>query len=187
MMSSSTSKFPPLKGSKVTLCQKGLGDALNDYNWGKDPELADLDAVPSLNIPFLKYLVDYAWELYHPNSRRYRFAIRTREGKHIGNCSYYNIDNYKGEAELGIMIGDRDYWAKGYGTDVVTTLLDYIFRQTELKRVYLKTLNWNARAQRCFEKCGFLSCGQIQRWGYDFILMDIHHTRWRDSHIRPSP
>ena len=175
--------FQMLKVSKVTLCQKRIGDALNDYNWGKDPELARFDAVPPLDIPFPKYLIDYAWELYHSSPRRCRFAIKTLEGKHIGNCSYYDIDEYRGEVELGIMIGDRNYWGKGYGTDAVTTLLNYVFHQTKLERVYLKTLNWNDRAQRCFEKCGFRPCGRIQKLGYNFILMDIHRSRWQDSDI----
>ena len=182
-MSCSTSRIQMLKGDKFILCQKKIEDALNDYNWAKDPELTHFDAVPPLDTPFSKYLIDYARDLDHPSPGRCRFAINTLDGKHIGNCSYYGIDEDRGEAELGIMIGDRDYWNKGYGTDAVTTLLNYIFHQAKLERVYLKTLNWNTRAQRCFEKCGFLPCGRLQKWGYDFILMDINRSQWEDSHI----
>ncbi len=171
-----------LRGKKVILCPKEMGDAINDYNWAKDTELASFDAVPPLDVSFDKHLVDYVKELAYPSPRRLRFAIKTMEEKHIGNCGCYDIDKYKGEVELGIMIGDRAYWGKGYGSDAVTTLLNHIFRSTKLERVYLKTLDWNIRARKCFEKCGFLPCGQIQRQGYDFVIMDIHRRQWQDHH-----
>ena len=82
---------------------------------------------------------------------RHRFAVETLDGKHIGNCAYYGVNETKGEAELGIMIGDRDCWDKGYGADAVGTLLDYIFRRTNLKRIHLKTLDSNIRAQKCLD------------------------------------
>jgi RimJ/RimL family protein N-acetyltransferase len=50
------------------------------------------------------------------SANRRQFAVDTLEGRHIGNCAYYNIDKGGGEAEVGIMIGERSYWDKGYGT-----------------------------------------------------------------------
>ena len=77
------------------------------------------------------------------------------DGRHIGNVMFYNIDVLKGEAEVGITIGDRRYWSHGYGTDALKTLDRYIFTNTKLTRLYLKTLDWNLRAQHCFQKAGF--------------------------------
>ena len=71
------------------------------------------------------------------------------------------------------MIGDRDYWNQGYGADVITTSLEHAFSQTDLQRVYLKTLTWNIRAQKCFQKCGFSAYGRLTRGDHDFILMKI--------------
>lgn len=169
-------------GNKVMLCQKTEEEARNDYRWAKDPELARLDAVPPLNIPFTLYLADYTKELRNASSKRGRFAIKTLEGKHIGNCTYYDINEGKKEAELGIMIGDRAYWSKGYGTDTVSTLMSYIFHQTRLDRIHLKTLRWNTRAHRCFEKCGFVPCGNLsfKLLGYDFLLMELRRSRWQE-------
>jgi len=167
-----------ITGSKVKLRDKRLSDARNDYTWLSDPELAQLDAVPPLAISFTRYLLEYTSELRYFFSSSRRFVIETLDGKHIGNCSYYNINETKGEAELGIMIGNRDYWGKGYGIDVVTALVCYIFRQTNLKRIYLKTLDSNTRAQRCFKKCGFTPCGNLRRDGYNFMLMELHRSQW---------
>ena len=168
-----------LKGQKVVLREKRLEDAANDYAWRSDEELARLDGAPVLRIPFTDFLASYADELRNPSRRRRRFAIETLDGKHIGNCMYYDIDEGKGQAELGIMISDRDYWNQGYGTDAITTLLHHIFNTTRLERVYLNTLDWNLRAQKCFEKCGFVPCKRHRRYNGDFIVMEIYRSSWR--------
>lgn len=162
-----------ITGKKVMLREKGLEDAWNDYRWKSDAELANLDATFPLDIPFSVYLASYSDELHYPDSRSYRYAIETLEGKHIGNCSCYNVDYRSGEAELGILIGDPKYWAKGYGSDAVTTLVNYVFRKDHLKKIYLHTLEENIRAQKCFQKCGFVARGRVIRGIYKFVLMEI--------------
>jgi RimJ/RimL family protein N-acetyltransferase len=163
---------------KVKLRWKNLADAAADYAWKIDPELAQLDAVPPLSISFQQYLLDYAQELHSPSPTRKRFAIETPDGKHIGNCTYYGIDQVKREAELGIIIGDRNYWDKGYGASTVSALLNHIFQNTRLNRIYLKTLSANIRAQKCFAKCGFTPYRHWKRDGYDFMLMEIKRKQW---------
>jgi RimJ/RimL family protein N-acetyltransferase len=165
-------------GSKVKLREKRLGDAADDYAWLIDVELAALDAAPVSTSTFPQYLADYASDLRYPPTVRHQFAIETREGKHIGNCTYYGIDSDKGEAELGIMIGDRDYWDKGYGADAIVALLEYVFDKTKLSRLYLKTLVNNKRAQKCFAKCGFTPYGHLKKDGYSFILMELNREEW---------
>jgi len=178
-----------LQGSKISLRAKKLSDAANNYNWKKDAELAHLDATQPLNISFEDYLYYYKNELTLPFRSHVELAIETPDGKHIGNCSLYNIDERIKEAELGIMIGNRDYWGKGYGSDAVTALLQYAFGDKDMKRVYLKTLAENIRAQRCFSKCGFVPCGFSEKNGYKFMLMDIRQEEWnkvrakKDSNI----
>ena len=167
-----------ISSSKVKLRDKKLADAPDDYVWQTDPELAQLDAVPPLTITYPQYLSNYVSELYNPSQTRYLFAVETLDGKHIGNCVYYGVDEANGEAEVGIMIGDRNYWDKGYGTDAVTALVNYIFRQTNLKRIYLKTLNSNHRAQKCFKKCGFIPYGHLNKDGYNFVLLEIWRKQW---------
>jgi RimJ/RimL family protein N-acetyltransferase len=170
-----------ITGSKIRLRDKGLADALADYIWQTDPELTRLDATSPLTTTFSQYLSDYADELGYSSPIRHRFAVETLLGKHIGNCSYYSISGAKGEAELGIMIGNRNYWDKGYGIDTVTTLVNYIFRQTNLKRIYLKTLESNSRAQKCFKKCGFTPYGHSVRDEFSFMLMEITRKQWSEE------
>ena len=162
-----------VKGERVVLREKRLEDAWNDYAWKQDPELARLDATVPLDLPFSMYLVSYAEELNNCDGRVHTYAIETFDGKHIGNCSYYNLDRGKREAELGILIGDADCWGSGYGTDAVATLVHHAFKKEGLKRMYLHTLVGNTRAQKCFLKCGFVPCRRVTRSGYDFTLMEI--------------
>jgi ribosomal-protein-alanine N-acetyltransferase len=163
-----------IKGMKVVLRDKRLEDAWQDYAWKKDPELSRLDATIPLDVPFQIYLLSYAEELDRRIDGKGRvFAVETLDGKHIGNCCYYNMEWARREAEVGIMIGDPAYWDGGYGTDAVKALVDYVFRKESLRKVYLHTLTWNTRAQKCFQKCGFVEDKRVMRSGYDFIHMEM--------------
>ena len=142
--------------------------------------MMSLDAAEAIKISFSEFLVSYAEEVNNQSKRHRRFAIETISGRHIGNCSYYNVDNLRKETDLGILIGDREYWEKGYGSDALATLVRHIFDDVGLKRIRLLTLSSNIRAQRCFEKCGFFSCGRIVKKGDEFIVMELYRG-WTDS------
>lgn len=173
-----------ITGNKVRLRSKVLSDAKDDYKWQTDPELARLDAASVVSAGFSQYVAEYAFDLCNPSPNRREFAVETLEGKHIGNCVYYGIDKNKGEAQVGVFIGDRDYWGKGYGTDIVNSLVRHVFSQPEFKRIYLKTLTWNTKAQKCFKKCGFKPCGYLFKDGYKFQLMEIHLKDWQKSQLK---
>ena len=162
-----------LRGGKVNLREKRLSDGPRDYAWRSDPELACLDAASPLRMSYPDYLRIFEDELHFPSPWSRRLTIETLDQVQIGNCMYYDIDYVARRTELGILIGDRDYWGRGYGTDAVTTLLDYIFDTTQLTHVYLHTLDWNVRAQRAFAKCGFAPMRRVRRSGKTFILMEV--------------
>jgi len=170
-----------LVGKKVKLRPKRLQDAAADYVWRTDAELCHLDAAPTMKNSFEEFLNDYTEQLRYP-APGLRFAIETQDGKHIGNLSLFNCDNSKNEAELGIMIGEKSCWNQGYGTDAVTTVIDYVFTQTPWQSMFLKTLDWNTRAHKCFEKCGFIRKGTLHYNGCNFIIMEISRHRQQEDH-----
>lgn len=161
------------RGERIVLREKRLGDAPNDYRWRTDAELARFDAARPFSATYNDYLALYRDELMYPSPYRRSLAIETHDGRHIGNVMYYNIDGVRREAEIGITIGERDYWSKGYGRDAVETLVRHIFRTTGFRRVYLKTLDWNVRAQRAFEAAGFRVCGRSRRGANSFVIMEL--------------
>ncbi len=167
-----------LQGARITLRDKRIEDAEQDYIWRSDPELARLDAAYPLTMSFERYLKIFEDQLRYPTPGSHHFSTDTLDGKFIGNCMYYDLDSVNMQAELGIVIGDREYWSNSYGYDAVTTLLDHMFGEKKMKRVYLHTLEWNKRAQRCFQKSGFNPVKPVRRMSQDFLLMEVLRDDW---------
>ena len=169
---------PVVSGAKVLLREKRLEDAADDFAWRTDDELARLDATRPLGMSYEAFLRYSREELTYANPNSKRLAIDTLDGRHIGNCMYYDTDLKRSQAEFGIMIGDRGYWSKGYGTDSVDAFLKHIFTTTSLGRIYLHTLDWNMRARRSFAKSGFREVKKLRRGGMDFVLMEVRRAEW---------
>ena len=178
---SSAPTKPPserLVGELVVLRAKKFSDVDRDYSWRSDPELAELDATSPIRLSLDEYGRHYRDEIDFPSPWSARYAIETHDKTHIGNAMYYDIDRSKSQCELGIMIGNRDYWGRGYGTDAVLTMLRAIFEEAGLERVYLHTLNFNKRAQRSFTKAGFKDLETVRRDRRDFIKMEALREPW---------
>ncbi len=86
---------------------------------------------------------------------------------------------------MGIGIGERDYWGRGYGTDAMQVLLRYAFDELNLHRVSLGVFEYNTRAIRAYEKAGFVVEGrgpqELHRDGrrWDMIFMGILREEWQ--------
>lgn len=173
-----------LVGSKVRLRPKEWRDVNDDYKWARDPELSRLDATLPTTLTLDEYISGYADELRRPSQGRYRFAIDTLEGQHIGNCMYYDLDEMRGQTEVGILIGERAFWNQGHGSEAVCLLLEHIFTSTRVQRAYLHTLEWNIRAQKAFQKCGFVNRGSQPRAGQPFVMMDITRQEWQERQAK---
>ncbi len=172
------------RGEKVILREKRVTDADRDYDWRCDADLNVLDAAPPVRLTRREYAAFCSDEIRYPSKHRRRFAIESLDGRHIGNCMYYDIDESSRQAELGVMIGEREFWGQGYGTDAVRTLLRHIFETTRIERVYLKTLVWNVRAQRSFSKSGFIECGRVSKNGNEFVIMELHRKWFERLHAQ---
>tara|TARA_B100000949_G_scaffold217357_1_gene214938 strand:- start:598 stop:1233 length:636 start_codon:yes stop_codon:yes gene_type:complete len=169
-----------LIGEKVVLREKKLNDAAEDYVWRRDTELSQLDATRPISMSFSDYHQYTREELKYDSYYSVRLAVETLDGIHIGNCMYYDINDRRKEAEFGIMIGNRDYWGRGYGSDAVKTLINYVFSSTHLTKIYLHTLEENHRARRSFTKSGLSEIRKVKRSGKDFIRMEIIKDDWLD-------
>lgn len=114
-------------------------------------------------------------------------TIETAEGAHIGNISLMDINWKDRYAELGITIGDKDYWNQGYGTDAARTMLRVAFDDLSLHRVFLRVHADNARGIRCYEKVGFQREGKLRESVFregayrDTVLMSILVSEFNPS------
>ena len=91
----------------------------------------------------------------------------------IGRADVFEIDRINGSAGFGIAIGEHDQRGAGLGTDAVNALADFCFGQLRLERLWLVTDSVNARAQRVYEKAGFVREGVLRRAFYqDGVFQD---------------
>jgi RimJ/RimL family protein N-acetyltransferase len=115
----------------------------------------------------------------------YEFSIhRLADDKLIGEISIEAIAWNHGEAFVGISIGERDEWGKGYGTDAMSVALRFAFNELNLQRVSLNVFSYNLRAIRSYEKAGFVhegrQRGNLLKEGsrFDLIYMGILKDEW---------
>lgn len=70
----------------------------------------------------------------------------------IGNCGLMDLDNINRTAEIGIFIGNKDYWNKGFGTEAIILLCNYAFKYLNLNNIQLRVYSFNLRAIKSYEK-----------------------------------
>jgi RimJ/RimL family protein N-acetyltransferase len=150
-----------------------MSDARDEFRWRRDPELAEFDASRPVQSAYENYERNWSFDYRFTDMAGRSFAVEDDGGRHIGNIMYYNIDQARSEAEIGISIGERDCWSQGYGSDALRALTRSIFRASGLKRFYLHTLDWNERAQRAFRRAGFEVSGTSWRDGHTFLVMEL--------------
>ena len=90
------------------------------------------------------------------------FAIETKDGRHIGNCGLHQATPENRAASLGIMIGEKDCWSQGYGSDAVRTLMRFGFDEMNLHRIELHVYDFNERAIAAYRRCGFVEEGRLR-------------------------
>ncbi len=83
----------------------------------------------------------------------------TETWKLIGTFAFDGIDWRNHSAEFGIMIGDKSYWNRGYGTEAVRLLCQHGFKTLNLNRIFLHVFETNPGAIRAYEKAGFIQEG----------------------------
>jgi RimJ/RimL family protein N-acetyltransferase len=113
------------------------------------------------------------------------FIIRTlADDRMIGFVDLDGVLWNQGDAFVGIGLGERQFWGKGYGTDAMRILLRFAFSELNLHRVSLNVFEFNPRAIHSYEKAGFKVEGRArkllnrdgQRW--DLIFMGILRREW---------
>jgi RimJ/RimL family protein N-acetyltransferase len=171
-----------LNGKRIQLRPMQEDDIARQHEFFQDLELYQLDsALPQVS-PWGK-----AQDFYTSRTRFENdiapFAIEA-DGTYIGYCSLMHLRDRHGNVELGIMIGDRAYWNRGYGREAINLLLDYGFRYQAARRIHLTTHAKNERAIRCYLACGFVEEGRPRQvvWidgAYtDLVEMSMLRDEW---------
>jgi len=116
--------------------------------------------------------------------------IDLKSSELIGNCALHDVDDVNGLAELGIFIGNKKFWGKGYGTEATKLILDYGFNVLNLHNIMLRLYDFNERGLGCYRKVGFKEFGKrrspIKMAGErcDVIYMDILAEEFESPYIK---
>ena len=154
--------------------------------WNLDSEyFRMLDSAPQLMWSEKKYKEWLEKDLEKDPSQNLFFGIRTlAEDRLIGFMALFDESWQHGDALVAIAIGERDCWNKGYGTDAMWVMLDYVFNELNLRRLTLIVFEHNPRGIRSYEKSGFVLEGRTRdamlrdgrRW--DWLWMGILREEW---------
>lgn len=170
-----------LRGEKVLLRAMKQEDAQRQWEFANDVEYEVLGGGDPWKPQSLAQVQTQFESRMH--SGETHFAIEA-DGKYIGSCGLFHFDQTARTCELGIGIGDHDYWGRGYGRDALRVLLDYAFRLRNLHKVWLQVHAVNERAIRAYRACGFVEEGRLRQhaWGNgqyaDVVQMGILRSEW---------
>jgi len=154
--------------------------------WANDPDVRRLTGEA---LPMSKAGADEFLERVRQDKERVWFVVVLKEGDRvIGEAGLLRMFHPWRNTDLSIIIGDKDAWGQGYGTEAILLLLDYAFGYLGFHRVSLGVVGFNERALRFYEKVGFKREG-VQRDGYyydhafhDFVMMSILEDEFRQLH-----
>ncbi|MCQ1531337.1 GNAT family N-acetyltransferase [Lutispora saccharofermentans] len=176
-------------GDKVKLRAYKKEDIKLAYEYMNDSEMKRL-LVAQIPYPMILEQEEKWFESLLTAKDTYSFAIEDLEtGKYIGGCGINSINWLNRIATIGIFIGDKEYWSKGYGTDALNVLIKFIFQQMNINKIKLNVFSFNKRAIRCYEKCGFKVEGvfkqELFRDGqyYDDHAMAIFFEDWQKANF----
>lgn len=172
------------RGVKTAL--RPFTDSLSDaeiarvYGWSRDPDVLKWSGGSPLELSLAEFHERIERERSSPPTDRLMFFIVTLDGEMIGRIGCFGLADGAQSGELGVVIGERAYWDRGFGRDAISTMLGYLFRFKPLERVNLYTYPDNIRAQRSFAACGFRTLGTAQRFSSDlgeFTGLEMQITR----------
>lgn len=176
-----------LKGKRVTLRGMRRDDLLRLWEFNNDPEVEIAGGGdPPMPQSYERLLAEFDTNAQKGGRDELNFAIEA-DGKFIGQCGLFGLDEFRGVAhgcELGIAIGDKAYWGRGYGREAVALLVDYAFTHWNLERVGLRTNSTNERAIRSYRAVGFVEEGRLRKQGWnngqfvDVVCMSILRQEW---------
>ncbi|MFC5602786.1 GNAT family N-acetyltransferase [Sporosarcina koreensis] len=149
---------------KVQLRELTVDDAEERYQWCLDKEVTKHLNMPEKYPPFSREETRNWIKLCIDKANGYeQKAILTDWGKHIGWIDLKNIDTLNKHAELGIAIGDKEYWGKGYGLSAMKEMLVWGFNELTLNKIWLRVEVDNEKAIKSYKRMGYVEEGILRQ------------------------
>jgi len=170
--------MPPreLRNEKVRLTPLTIDHIDRHFEWNNDPELNRMDSeVPYEKESFGTFKRRFE-AMLQPSITNVDLEIHAVDGPLIGVVHIASISQQHEHALVGLTIGDRDYWGKGFGRAALRLVLQYCFEELGLHRVGAETFEYNTAWQRLVEGMGFTHEGTER----DYLKRQGSH--W-DKHV----
>jgi diamine N-acetyltransferase len=173
-----------LKGKRLYLRPLDMSDVDRCTRWVNDPEIRDF-----ITIAFpLSKTQEEEYIRSSSGGDKIKLAIVTYENVHIGNITVDKIDWINRVATTGTMIGEKEYWGKGYGTEAKMLLLDHLFNRLGIRKVHSAAYAFNPRSIKYSLKCGYKIIGRYKDERYhngsyhDLVLLEVFKDEWQIAH-----
>ncbi|MFZ3590117.1 GNAT family N-acetyltransferase [Bacillus sp. DJP31] len=157
----------------VILRELNLHDANDRYQWCLDKEVTKHLNMPDKYPPFSLEETKQWIEMCISRTNGYeQKAIQTADGVHIGWVDLKNLDKLNKHAELGIAIGNKDYWGKGYGLSAMREMLQCGFHALQLNKIWLRVEVDNTKAISSYRRMGYVEEGILRQdrlWNGEYV------------------
>ncbi|HZS79324.1 MAG TPA: GNAT family N-acetyltransferase [Ktedonobacteraceae bacterium] len=165
-----------LHGERVYIRRPTMQDASYVFNWERDDEVWRYDPLRPYSKTMEEFLPIFSRNYVQGNGRQFWFIIEDERHTPIGTITYFNVDYRIGQAEIGLGLGDKRSWGKGYGSEAIRTLVQHLFRSLGFVRIYAETAQANIPARKAFAKANFVEVGPIydpRSSGEPWVLLEI--------------
>jgi RimJ/RimL family protein N-acetyltransferase len=172
------------KGTRVLLRPIERADLPTMRRWMNDPEVTQF---LKRNLPLMEREEEEWFEKKHLSKDDFALAmIAIEEQKLIGSIGLHRINWHHRTATTGTVIGEKEYWSKGYGTEAKMLLLDFAFNALDLYAVDSGVIAHNGRSIKYGLKCGYEEVARIPNWvrgqdgkRYDDVTLIVTQEKWR--------
>jgi RimJ/RimL family protein N-acetyltransferase len=163
-MTPTSPSVPRLSRGRISLTPLQLDNIYTHFRWNNDPELNRLDSeIPYEEETFGQFKRRFETMCERPPRRHQDFEIHADETL-IGVAYAARINMHHRHALVGITIGDRDYWGRGYGRESLRLLMDYCFDALNLHRICAETFEYNTAWRELVEGMGFRKEGTAREY-----------------------
>ena len=164
-----------IKGERIyfrTLTEK---DASRRYcQWLNDPQVNQYLETKVATITGLKKYIKAKNK--DPNCL-FLGIFSKKNNQHIGNIKLEPLDFKKKKAFLGVLIGDKNYWGKGIGTEATKLIVDYCFYKLNLNKAEAAMIAENIGSFKIHEKLGF----KVDKIENNIISMSVNSKLWQSK------
>ncbi len=150
------------ESNRLYLRELTLTDTSESYvDWLNDPDVNRFmeSRFVTHSIESLK---EYVKKMQDDENTMFLAIIDSKEEKHIGNIKIDSINRNHNYASLGIMIGEKSYWGKGYGTEAIKLVVKYCFDNLKMHKIIAYVSCLNFATFKAFEKAGFSLEGRMK-------------------------